>query len=97
VEKFENVFVVPQAAIVWQGPEAFIFRQDGEFFNRRPVHVMYEDRLNAVIAADSGVRAGFYIAQNAAASLNRIMKSQASAGEPAGVHVHPDGTTHAAH
>jgi biotin carboxyl carrier protein len=97
VEKFENVFVVPQAAIVWEGPEAFIFRQDGEFFNRRPVHVVVEDRLNAVIAADSGVRAGFYVAQNAAASLNRIMKSQASAGAPAGVHVHPDGTTHAAH
>jgi membrane fusion protein, heavy metal efflux system len=97
VEKFENVFVVPQAAIVWEGPEAFIFRQDGEFFSRRPVHVVVEDRLNAVIAADSGVRAGFYVAQNAAASLNRIMKSQATAGAPAGVHVHPDGTTHAAH
>ncbi len=97
VEKFENVFVVPQAAIVWEGPEAFIFRQNGDFFDRRPVHVVVEDRLNAVIAADSGVRAGFYVAQNAAASLNRIMKSQASAGAPAGVHVHPDGTTHAAH
>jgi len=97
VEKFENVFVVPQTALVLEGPEAFLFRQNGEFFERRPVQVLHEDRLNAVIAADSAVRAGFYIAQNAAASLNRIMKSQASAGAPAGVHVHPDGTTHAAH
>lgn len=97
VEKFEDVFVVPQAAVVWEGPEAFIFRQNGEFFERRPVQVLHQDRLNAVIAADSGVRTGFYIAQTAAASLNRIMKAQASAGTPAGVHVHPDGTTHAAH
>ena len=97
VEKFENVFVVPQAAIVREGPEAFIFRQNGEFFDRRPVELLYEDRLNAVIAADKSVRSGFYIAQNGAASLNRIMKSQASSGAPAGVHVHPDGTVHAEH
>jgi multidrug efflux pump subunit AcrA (membrane-fusion protein) len=97
VEKFENVFVVPQAAIVWEGPEAFVFRQNGEFFERRPVQVLHQDRLNAVIAPDKSLRAGFYVAQNSAASLNRIMKSQASTGLPAGGHVHPDGTVHAAH
>jgi membrane fusion protein, heavy metal efflux system len=97
VEKFDNVFVVPQAAIVREGPEAFVFRQNGEFFDRRPVEILYEDRLNAIIAADKSVRSGFYIAQNGAASLNRIMKSQAASGVPAGVHVHPDGTVHAAH
>ena len=97
VEEFKNVFVAPQAAIVREGPEAYIFRQNGEFFDRRPVQIVYEDRLNAVIAADGGLRAGFYVAQNSAASLNRIMKSQASSGAPAGVHVHPDGTVHAAH
>jgi membrane fusion protein, heavy metal efflux system len=97
VEKLEGVFVLPQAAIVWEGAEAFIFRQNGEFFDRRPVQVLHQDRLNAVIAADASVKPGFYIAQNAAASLNRIMKSQASSGTPAGVHVHPDGTVHAAH
>jgi cobalt-zinc-cadmium efflux system membrane fusion protein len=97
VEKFENVYVVPQAAIVREGPEAFIFRQNGEFFDRRPIELLYEDRLNAVVAADKSARSGFYIAQNGAASLNRIMKSQASSGVPAGVHVHPDGTVHAEH
>ncbi len=99
VEKFEKIFVVPQAALVWEGPESFVFQQDGEFFHRRPVQVLYEDRLNAVLAPDAGLRSGFYIAQSSASSLNRIMKSQAqaSSGAPAGVHVHPDGTTHAAH
>lgn len=99
VEKFENVFVVPQAAVVWEGPEAFVFQQDGQFFHRRPVQVLHQDRLNAVVAAGAGIRSGDYLAQGSAASLNRIMKSQAqeASGAPAGMHVHPDGTTHAAH
>jgi multidrug efflux pump subunit AcrA (membrane-fusion protein) len=97
VEKFENVFVVPKQAVVWEGPEAYVFRQNGEFFDRRPVHVMYEDRLHAVLANDGSVKPGFYVAQSAAASLNRVLKAQASSGLPAGVHVHPDGTIHAAH
>jgi len=99
VEKFENVFVVPQAAVVWEGPEAFVFQQDGIFFHRKPVQVLQQDRLNAVVAAGASVRSGDYLAQGSAASLNRIMKSQAqeASGAPPGVHVHPDGTTHAAH
>jgi len=99
VEKFENVFVVPQAAVVWEGPEAFVFQQDGQFFHRKPVQVLHQDRLNAVVAAGAGIRSGDYLAQGSAASLNRIMKSQAqeASGAPPGMHVHPDGTTHAAH
>jgi len=93
------VFVVPQPAVVWEGPEAFVFQQDGQFYHRRPVQVVHQDRLFTVLAADAGLRSGDYIAQGAAASLNRVMKSQAqeASGTPAGVHVHPDGTTHAAH
>lgn len=99
VEKFENVFVVPQAAVVWEGPEAFVFQQDGILFHRKPVQVLHQDRLNTVVAAGAGIRSGDYLAQSSAASLNRIMKSQAqeASGAPAGMHVHPDGTTHAAH
>ncbi|MBL9161640.1 MAG: HlyD family efflux transporter periplasmic adaptor subunit [Planctomycetaceae bacterium] len=99
VEKFEKAFVVPQPAVVWEGPEAFVFQQDGQFYHRRPAQVLHQDRLFTVLAADAGLRSGDYIAQGAAASLNRVMKSQAqeASGAPAGMHVHPDGTTHAAH
>lgn len=98
-EKLENVFVVPQQAIVWEGPEAFVFRQNGEFFDRKPVHVVCEDRTCGVIANDGSIKPGFYIAQGAAASLNRVMKSQSqqASGAPPGMHVHPDGTMHATH
>ena len=78
VKKLDNVFVVPKEAVVREGPEAFVFRQNGELFDRRPVHVLYEDRLNAVLANDGGIRPGFYLAQSAAASLNRVLKSQSN-------------------
>lgn len=99
VEKMDNVFVLPQQAIVWEGPEAFVFRQNGEFFDRKPVHVLCEDRTCGVVANDGSIKPGFYIAQGAAASLNRVMKSQSqqASGAPPGMHVHPDGTMHEAH
>jgi len=99
VEKMDNVFVLPQQAIVWEGPEAFVFRQNGEFFDRKPVHVLCEDRTCGVVANDGSIKPGFYIAQGAAASLNRVMNSQSqqASGVPPGMHVHPDGTMHATH
>ena len=97
VEKLENVFVVPRESVVREGPEAFVFRQNGDLFDRRSVHVLYEDRQHAVLANDGAVRPGFYIAQSGAASLNRVLKAQAASGVPAGVHVHADGSVHGAH
>ena len=95
VEKLENVFVLPQAALVREGPEAFVFRQNGDLFDRKAVHVLHEDRRNVVIANGGNARTGFYIAQNGAASINRVLKAQAASGTP-NVHVHADGTVHAA-
>jgi hypothetical protein len=97
VEKLANVIVVPAEAVVREGPEAYVFRQNGDIFDRRPVHVLHEDRLNIVLANDGSVSPGFYIAQSAAASLNRVLKAQAASGVPVGFHVHADGTVHGAH
>lgn len=97
VEKLENVYVVPLAAVVREGPEAFVFRQNGDLFDRLPVHVVNEDSTSVVIANDGAVRKGTFVAQNAAASLNRVLKAQLASGIPTNIHVHADGTTHAAH
>ncbi len=97
VEQLTNVLTVPSAAIAHEGPEAFVFQQNGDLFRRIPVRVVHQDRTHVVIANDGGLAPGFYIAQGSAASLNRILKSQASAGARNDVHVHADGTTHAAH
>ena len=97
VEKYENVLVVPAGAVVREGPEAYVFRQNGDLFKRFPVHVLHEDRHSVVIANDGSVPPGSYLAQSAAASLNRVLKAQSASGEQPGLHVHPDGTVHAAH
>ena len=97
VEKYENVFVVPAAAVVREGPEAYVFRQNGDLFKQLPVHVLHEDRQSVVIANDGSIPPGSYLAQSAAASLNRVLKAQTASGEQPGLHVHPDGTVHAAH
>lgn len=95
VEELQDVLVLPSAAIVREGPEAYIFRQNGDLFNRIAVHVLHEDRVNVVLANDGSVTPGLYLAQNAAASLNRVLKAQAASGIQADVHVHADGTVHA--
>ena len=97
VEQFHDVIVVPAAAVVREGPEAYIFKQNGDWFHRLPVHVIHEDRLFVVLANDSSLLSGAYIAQGSAASLNRVLKAQSTSGQQAAVHVHADGSVHAAH
>ena len=97
VEEISDVLVLPAAAVVREGPEAYVFQQNGDLFNRLGVHVLHEDRLNIVVANDGSVGPGLYLAQGSAASLNRVLKAQAASGMRADVHVHADGTVHAAH
>jgi cobalt-zinc-cadmium efflux system membrane fusion protein len=97
VQELKDVLVLPSAAIVREGPEAYVFQQNGDLFNRLPVHVLHEDRLHTVLANDGSVKTSHYLAQSAAASLNRVLKAQAASGIRADVHVHADGTVHAAH
>ena len=97
VEELKDMIVLPAAAVVREGPEAYVFRQNGDLFDRRPVRVLHEDRLSVVIAIDGSVAPGWYLAQGSAASLNRVLKAQSASGTPVGVHVHADGTVHGAH
>ncbi|APZ96443.1 efflux RND transporter periplasmic adaptor subunit [Fuerstiella marisgermanici] len=97
VEEMTDVLVLPSAAIVREGPEAYVFQQNGDLFNRIPVQVLHEDRRNIVVANDGSVTPGLFLAQSAAASLNRVLKAQAASGMRADVHVHADGTVHASH
>ncbi|MCR9119134.1 MAG: efflux RND transporter periplasmic adaptor subunit [bacterium] len=97
VEQFENVIVLPSEAIAREGPETYVFRQNGDLFDRLPVHILHEDRQNVVIANDGSVTPGVYLAQGSAASLNRVLKAQAASGVKVNVHVHADGTVHESH
>lgn len=97
VEQLTNVFVLPSEAVVRDGPEAYVFVQNGNLFKRVAVHIQHEDRLNVVLENDGSLGPGMFVAQSSAASLNRVLKAQAASGMRADVHVHADGTVHAAH
>jgi multidrug efflux pump subunit AcrA (membrane-fusion protein) len=81
VEKLgTDVFVLPAGAVVREGGEAYVFRQNGDLFERKPVKVLYEDRSEVVLANDGSVGPGEYIARNQAAALNRALKATAGGG-----------------
>ncbi|QDT37695.1 efflux RND transporter periplasmic adaptor subunit [Stratiformator vulcanicus] len=96
VEEFNDVFVVPADAVLIEGPETYLFRQNGDFFDRKPVHVLHQTREEAVIANDGSVPPGIYVTKSGAVQLNRVLQSQSDTA-PAGVHVHADGSVHANH
>src|SRR4029453_5764300 len=43
VEEWSEVFVLPVAAVAREGPERYVFLQNGDLFSRKAVHVIYED------------------------------------------------------
>ncbi|HEX3146632.1 MAG TPA: efflux RND transporter periplasmic adaptor subunit [Gemmataceae bacterium] len=94
VEKLgDDVFVLPAGAVVREGAEAFVFRQNGDFFERKPVHVLYEDRTEVVVANDGSIAAGSFVVRNHAAAINRAIKTAAGGGGGGG----HEGHDHAGH
>ena len=82
----DDVFVLPAGAVVRDGPEAYIFRQDGDHFERLPVRVLFEDRTDVVIANSGGAKPGLLVVRTDAAAIYRAMKA---AGEHGHGHDHP--------
>ena len=85
VEQFEGVFVLPAEAVAREDPDAFVFRANGDAFDRKPVQVVFEDRQHVVVANDGSVNVGNHVAFNGAAQLSRVLKAK-SAGEGGGAH-----------
>lgn len=97
VERLDDVIVLPAAAVVRDGPDAWVFRQKVGRFERLPVRIVYEDRLDVVLANDGSVKPGWLVAQGSAATLNRVLEAQSESGTPVGMHVHADGSIHQSH
>ena len=91
-EAVPDVFVLPADAVVREGADYYLFRQNGDSFDRKPVRVLDHTRDRVVVANDGSVPPGIFVAQTGAAQLNRLLKSQS--GSPAGFHVHADGSVH---
>src|SRR5262249_22753725 len=94
VEKLENVFVVPADAVAQDGAEVFVFTQNVNTFERKGVHLLLRDGKTAILANDGSLAPGSFVAQSAAAQLNRMVKASSSGGAPPGYHMHADGSLH---
>jgi multidrug efflux pump subunit AcrA (membrane-fusion protein) len=89
VERWQNVLVLPVDAVAQEGPEFYVFVQNGDRFERRPVHVPHRDQDYAVIANDGSVFPGETVAMNAAHQLQMAIKNQAGGGvDPHAGHNH---------
>ena len=93
VEKLEDVFVLPADAVARDGAEAFVFIQNVNTFERKPVRVVLQDRQHVVLANDGSLIPGAFVVQSAAAQLSRMSRTQSGA-LPKGYHIHADGSLH---
>ncbi len=75
-----NVIVLPAEAVVREGPDAFVFRQNGDVFDRKPVVIVGEDRLNVAVTPGNGIEVGVYVLRNNAAAVNRSLKALQARG-----------------
>lgn len=89
VERWENRIVVPAQAVVREGPECYVYRQEGSRFERVAVHLEYQDRRSAVIAADGALTPGETVAAAGAFQIHSALKNRSGAGiDPHAGHNH---------
>jgi multidrug efflux pump subunit AcrA (membrane-fusion protein) len=83
VEKLgDSVFILPAAAVVREGAEAFVFVQNGDLFMRKAVRVLHESATEFIVANDGTISPAMFVVKNQASALNRAIK----AGEGGGGH-----------
>ncbi len=84
----KNKIVLPPDAVVIDGPNAFVFEQNGDNFDRIDVHVLYRDK-DTVVLENDGQLVGSLIAMNGAYQMHLEMKN-ASGGamDPHAGHSH---------
>lgn len=89
VEKWDERIVLPVEAVVQEGPESYVYQQNGEHFDRVPVHVEFRDRNSVVVANDGSVFPGDVIAGSGAYQMHLALKNKSGGGiDPHAGHNH---------
>lgn len=89
VSTMENVIVVPKNAVAEAGPERYVFVENGDHFDRVPVHVLARDSIHVAIGNDGQVWPGQKIAVRGAHQLQMAIKNQSGgAVDPHAGHGH---------
>jgi multidrug efflux pump subunit AcrA (membrane-fusion protein) len=89
VERWKERIVLPVDAVVDEGAEAYVYRQNGDHFDRVPVYVEYRNRDSAVIANNGALFPGDVVAGAGAYQIHLALKNKAGGGvDPHAGHSH---------
>ena len=76
----KNKIVLPPDAVVIEGPNAFVFEQNGDNFDRIDVQVLYRDK-DTVVLENDGQLIGSMIAMNGAYQMHLALKNQSGGAD----------------
>ncbi len=89
VDTWQDRMVLPVEAVIQEGPEWFVFRQNGSRFERVPVHVEHRDQRFAVVENDGTLFPGDIVAASGAYQMHLALKNKAGGGvDPHAGHHH---------
>lgn len=80
VEEWTEQIVLTVDAVVREGAEYFVFQQNGDHFDRVPVHVKYRDQFAVVINNDGSLFPGDVVAHRGAHQMQMALKNKAGGG-----------------
>ena len=80
VERWTDRIVLPVDAVVEEGAEMYVYRQNGDHFDRVSVHVEYRDRDSVVIANNGSLFPGDVVAGQGAYQMHLALKNKAGGG-----------------
>ena len=84
----KNKIVLSPDAVVIEGPNAFVFEQNGDNFDRIDVQVLYRDK-DTVVLENDGQLIGSSIAMNGAYEMHLALKNQSGGAiDPHAGHTH---------
>ena len=87
-QSWEDQVVLPPEAVAIEGPNAFVFKQRGDHFERVEVHVLSRDK-NRIVIEDDGRLVGSTLAMSGAYEMHLALKNQAGGGvDPHAGHSH---------
>lgn len=89
VERMSDRIVLPVDAVIDEGAEAYVYRRNGDHFDRVPVNLEYRDRETAVVANNGSLFPGDVVAGRGAYQIHLALKNKAGGGvDPHAGHQH---------
>jgi biotin carboxyl carrier protein len=89
IAAWEKRIVLPVDALIDEGAESYVFRQNGNSFERVAVHVEHRDRSSVVLANDGSLFPGDVVAAKGAYQLQLAIKNKSGGGaDPHAGHNH---------